>query len=196
MTYNHISHRSHSSLEMMEKTQGIDKSILRKTNSLVIETVGWDPGDPSSVSRPVPNVSASLRAKHRDSIHNVIQIPEQTFKYIFVCFCAYIIYFALFSIKADLSQGLIQGASRQALENLPALAEDDTTLSCLLPKATPYPPNYISISHFSIKSGSLAQTYLQRPEITCLDFVSKWWRCRQVSPAYYASVGGNLQRRD
>lgn len=96
----------------------------------------------------------------------------------------------------DLSRGLIQGANRQALENLPMLAEDDTTLSCLLPKAAPYPPNNISVSHFSIKSVSLAQTYLQRAEITCLDFVSKQRRCRQVSPAYYASVGGTLQRRD
>lgn len=79
----------------------------------------------------------------------------------------------------DLSRGLIQGVKRQALENLPALAEDDTT-QCLLPKAIPYPPNYISVSHFSIKSRSLAQTCLQRAEITCLDFVSKQRRSRQV----------------
>jgi len=72
----------------------------------------------------------------------------------------------------DLSQGLIQGANRQALENLPTLAEDDTSLSCLLPKATPYPPNNITVSHFSIKSGSLALTYLQKAEITWLDYVS------------------------
>lgn len=110
--------------------------------------------------------------------------------------CAYIISFALFSIKVELSWGLIQGANRQALENLPTLAEDDRTVSCLLPKATPYPPNNISASHFNMKSRSLAQTYLQRAEITCLDFVSKLWRCRQASPAYNAAVGGNLQRRD
>lgn len=109
--------------------------------------------------------------------------------------CAYIISFALFSIKVELSWGLIQGANRQALENLPTLA-DDRTVSCLLPKATPYPPNNISASHFNMKSRSLAQTYLQRAEITCLDFVSKLWRCRQASPAYNAAVGGNLQRRD
>lgn len=72
----------------------------------------------------------------------------------------------------DLNRGLIQGANRQALENLPMLAKDDTALGCLLPKATPYPPNYISVSHFSIKSGSLAQTCLQRAEMTCIDFVS------------------------
>lgn len=95
----------------------------------------------------------------------------------------------------DLSRGLIQGVKRQALENLPALADDDTT-QCLLPKATPYPPNYISVSHFSIKSRSLAQTCLQRAEITCLDFVSKLGRSRQVSPVCAISVGGDLQCRD
>lgn len=185
MTYNHISHRSHSSLEMMEKTYGIDKSILRKTNSLVIETVGWDPGDTSSVSRPVPNVSASLRAKHY--VQNVILIPKQTFKYIFVCFCAYTVIFSLFSIKVDLSWELIQDADRQALENLPTLAKDDTTLSFLSPKAAPYPPDN-SVSHFSIKSWSSAQTSLQRA-----DFVSRQWRCRQVSPDCAAVISSSAE---
>lgn len=94
----------------------------------------------------------------------------------FVCFCAYIVIFSLLSIKVDLSWGLIQDADRQALENLPTLAEDDTTLSFLLPKAAPYPPHN-SVGQFSIKSWSLAQTCLQRA-----DFVSRQWRCRQVCP--------------
>lgn len=80
--------------------------------------------------------------------------------------------FCSFLSQGGFKSGFIQGASRQALENLPMLAEDDTALGCLLPKATPYPPNSISISRFSKESGSLAQTCLQRGEMTCTDFVS------------------------
>lgn len=82
----------------------------------------------------------------------------------------------------DLSCGLLQGANRQALENLPLLAEDDPTFSCLLPTATLNPPG--SISHFSVTSGPSAQTHLQRGEMTRLHSVSKTPSGSSSPPCY------------
>lgn len=71
-----------------------------------------------------------------------------------------------FLSQGGFNRGLTPGASRQALENLAALAGDDTALSCLLPKATPDPPPSIRVSRSSSKAGALAQTCLQRAERT------------------------------